>query len=183
MTRPVGIPSHWILFGKYSDLVKANFGPAFGSAPITEDGVAFTCVGPNGVEYRFFEAGQTGEVWGPAYVKEFLPPSGVSSGIITVMPVRPQQAKGESIYDYDARLALYREDMKKSEPNLITKLEKAAKANSVRFVMCEFKDDYRELVLSVPIEAGATEVAELEKTATQSVAEELKIRTVVFPYK
>jgi len=179
IVRPSCIPDNWVMLGTAEELVSSGRlqNPTLfrRSSP---EGVYFDCV-LDKIDAACYESSTSpSRIWGPAFLagEKFSP---VAQAKLT----RPVQKFGESFRDYDNRLAEYRVGMKKHQGALAETLRNEAESLGMRFVLSELKDDFRELVLSIPIEADAGQIKALEFFATNYVEAGVTVRSVVFPYK
>jgi len=178
IVRPSCIPDNWVMLGTAEELVSS--GRLQNSRLFrrgSPEGVYFDCV-IDKIDATCYESSTSpSRIWGPASLaKEKFP---VAQAKLT----RPVQKFGESFRDYDNRLAEYRVGMKKHQGTLAEILRNEAESLGMRFVLSELKDDFRELVLSIPIEAESGQIKALEFFATNYVEAGITVRSVVFPYK
>ena len=178
IVRPSCIPPSWVMLGTTLDLLSSGHIINPGTLRLeTNEGGFFDCT-VYMLEATLYESlSNPRRIWGhPKYAREESP---VAQAKLT----RPVQKFGESFRDYDNRLAEYRVGMKKHQGALAETLRNEAESLGMRFVLSELKDDFRELVLSIPIEADAGQIKALEFFATNYVEAGVTVRSVVFPYK
>lgn len=104
-------------------------------------------------------------------------------GVDTILPPKPERKSWDTIYDYDNRLAHWREVWKSREVVLENEIVDEARYLGFRFVLVDTCNQKAEVVLSVPIEATKEKVSQLEAFARKIVPACVAVRSVVFPYK
>jgi len=177
-SKPEAAPGRWVRLGSSNDLYAAGHIKHVSESYGHTDEGCFYSAEFNGSECTLFESQGSedgfNQIWGHPCLMTSLTPA---------KRIRPVQKFGESIRDYDNRLAEYRAGMKKHQGTLAETLRNEAESLGMRFVLSELKDDFRELVLSIPIEAEAGQIKALEFFATNYVEAGVTVRSVVFPYK